>query len=182
MLMFTRGFLGFDNHSHLQAGPAHQALMAESQKSELQQFRQAACPAWNLEEGLWVDEIHFAPPKKPWNDDSPVSTSKQWFPMVSKWCRSSSTQSMFLESRQQRRYMKQKQERMSFLRAPASFQVPCLPFGRLSGGCPCGFFLHCYTRHQETQTPGSVLKVVSSGQMPQLNHQRHVCESPFPGL
>ena len=24
--------------------------------------------------------------EKPWNDDSPVNTSKQWFPMVSKWC------------------------------------------------------------------------------------------------
>ena len=29
---------------------------------------------------LWMDEIHFAPPKKPWNDDSPVNTNKQWFP------------------------------------------------------------------------------------------------------
>ena len=28
-----------------------------------------------------------APPKKPWNDDSPVNTNKQWFRMVSKWCR-----------------------------------------------------------------------------------------------
>ena len=32
-------------------------------------------------------EIHFAPPKKPGNDNSPVNTRKQWFPMVSKWCR-----------------------------------------------------------------------------------------------
>ena len=24
--------------------------------------------------------------KKPWNDDSPVNTNEQWFPMVSKWC------------------------------------------------------------------------------------------------
>ena len=27
----------------------------------------------------WMDEIRFAPPKRPWNDVSPVSTSKQWF-------------------------------------------------------------------------------------------------------
>ena len=32
-------------------------------------------------------EIHFAPPKKLWNTHSPVNTSKQWFPMVSKWCK-----------------------------------------------------------------------------------------------
>ena len=35
---------------------------------------------------LWMDEIRFAPPKKPWHDDSPVTTNQQWFPMVSKWC------------------------------------------------------------------------------------------------
>ena len=34
---------------------------------------------------LWIDEIHFAPPQTPWNDDSPVNTNKQWFPMHSKW-------------------------------------------------------------------------------------------------
>ena len=34
-----------------------------------------------------------APPKKPWNDDSPVNTNNQWFPMVSKWCRISSIHS-----------------------------------------------------------------------------------------
>ena len=27
---------------------------------------------------LWMDEIHFAPPKKPY-DDFPVNTNKQWF-------------------------------------------------------------------------------------------------------
>ena len=32
-------------------------------------------------------EIHFAAPKKPWHDDSPVNTNEKWFPMVSKWCR-----------------------------------------------------------------------------------------------
>ena len=31
-----------------------------------------------------MDEIHFAPPKKPWNDDSPANTNEQWFPMVLK--------------------------------------------------------------------------------------------------
>ena len=34
---------------------------------------------------LWRDEIHFAPPKKPWHDDSPVNTNRPWIPMVSKW-------------------------------------------------------------------------------------------------
>ena len=36
---------------------------------------------------LWVDEIHFAPPKEPWNDGYPANSNEQWFPMVSKWCR-----------------------------------------------------------------------------------------------
>ena len=34
---------------------------------------------------LWMDEIHFAPLKKPWNEDLFVNTNKQWSPMVSKW-------------------------------------------------------------------------------------------------
>ena len=34
----------------------------------------------NVPSILWIDEIHFAPPKKPWNDESPVNTNKQWFP------------------------------------------------------------------------------------------------------
>ena len=35
---------------------------------------------------LWMDEIHFAPPKKPWNGDSPVNTKKQWFrPWFLRW-------------------------------------------------------------------------------------------------
>ena len=29
-------------------------------------------------EGDGCDEIHFAPPKKPWNDDSPASSNTQW--------------------------------------------------------------------------------------------------------
>ena len=32
---------------------------------------------------------------KYFTDDSPVNTNKQWFPMVSKWCRISSIHSMF---------------------------------------------------------------------------------------
>ena len=43
--------------------------------------------------GNTVDGRNFAPPKKPWNDDSPVNTNKQWLPMVSKWCRISSIHS-----------------------------------------------------------------------------------------
>ena len=31
-----------------------------------------------------MDDIHFAPPKNPWNDDSPVDTNKEWLPVVSK--------------------------------------------------------------------------------------------------
>ena len=27
---------------------------------------------------LWVNEIHFAPPKKPWSDDSSVNTNKRY--------------------------------------------------------------------------------------------------------
>ena len=27
-----------------------------------------------------------APPKKPWNDNSPLHTNKQWFPMLFRWC------------------------------------------------------------------------------------------------
>ena len=33
-----------------------------------------------------MDEIHFAPPKKPWKNDPPVHTNEQWFPMISKRC------------------------------------------------------------------------------------------------
>ena len=39
-------------------------------------------------------KIHFAPPKKPWNDDSRVNTNAQWFSMVAKWCRISSIHSI----------------------------------------------------------------------------------------
>ena len=43
-----------------------------------------------------VDGPNSAPPKpkNPWNDDSPVNTNEQRLPMVSKWCRISSTHSM----------------------------------------------------------------------------------------
>ena len=40
-----------------------------------------------------MDGRNPEPPKKPWGDASPVNTNKQWFPMVSKWCRISSTHS-----------------------------------------------------------------------------------------
>ena len=33
-----------------------------------------------------VDGRNPAPPKKPWNDDPPANTNKQWFSMISKWC------------------------------------------------------------------------------------------------
>ena len=42
-------------------------------------------------------EIHFAPPKRPWNEHSPVNTGKSWFPIVSKWCRILSIHSMFAD-------------------------------------------------------------------------------------
>ena len=59
---------------------------------------QKGCPHFE-DIGLWMDEIHFAPPQKPWKDDSPVNTNKQWFPTVSKWCRISSIHStMFLQT------------------------------------------------------------------------------------
>ena len=41
-----------------------------------------------------MDEVCFAPPKKPWNGDSPVNTNQQQFRMVSKWCRISSIHGM----------------------------------------------------------------------------------------
>ena len=40
-----------------------------------------------------LDGRNPAPPKKPWNDDSPVSTNKQLFPILSEWCRISSIHS-----------------------------------------------------------------------------------------
>ena len=42
-----------------------------------------------------VDGRNPAPPKKPWNDDSHVNDDKQWFPMVSSWCRSLPTHRMW---------------------------------------------------------------------------------------
>ena len=41
-----------------------------------------------------VDGQNPAPPKKPRENDCPVNTNKQWFPVVSKWCRISSTHSI----------------------------------------------------------------------------------------
>ena len=37
-------------------------------------------------QSLLMDKIHFAPPDKPWNDDSQASINQPWFPMASKWC------------------------------------------------------------------------------------------------
>ena len=38
-----------------------------------------------------VDGQNPAPAKGPWNDDSPVTTNKPWFPTVSTWCERSSS-------------------------------------------------------------------------------------------
>ena len=42
----------------------------------------------NIIQGTTVDgcEVHFAPPKKPRNDDSLVNANQEWCPMISKWC------------------------------------------------------------------------------------------------
>ena len=42
-----------------------------------------------------VDERNPAPPMKARNDDSPANINKQWFPIVSKWCRISSMNSIY---------------------------------------------------------------------------------------
>ena len=34
--------------------------------------------------GTTVDGRNHAPPKKPWDNDCPANTKKQWFPVVSK--------------------------------------------------------------------------------------------------
>ena len=41
-----------------------------------------------------VDGHNPAPLKERWKDDSLVNPNKQWFPMVSKWCRISSIHSI----------------------------------------------------------------------------------------
>ena len=41
-----------------------------------------------------LDGQNPAKPKKAWNADCPGHTNKQWFPMVSKWCRILSINSM----------------------------------------------------------------------------------------
>ena len=40
-----------------------------------------------------MDGRNPAPPKKFWNDDSPVNANEPWFATVSKWCRMSSIHS-----------------------------------------------------------------------------------------
>ena len=44
-----------------------------------------------------VDGRNPAPPKKPWNGDSPVNANEQWIPMASNWCRMLSIHSMYNE-------------------------------------------------------------------------------------
>ena len=57
---------------------------------------------------LWMDEIHFAPPKKPWNDSIPPQIpNKQWFqPWFPQWCftRTSSASTAWLPSHHPIRY------------------------------------------------------------------------------
>ena len=43
-----------------------------------------------------VEGRNPAPPKKRWKDESSVNPNKQWFPIVSKWCRISSIHSICL--------------------------------------------------------------------------------------
>ena len=43
---------------------------------------------------ITVDGRNPAPPQRPWKDDCPVNTNKQWFPIVLKWCKISSIHSM----------------------------------------------------------------------------------------
>ena len=54
----------------------------DSLKSKAHQLCSAcACPSYvrNLSNVLWMDE-NPTPPKKPWNDDSPVNTNENGFP------------------------------------------------------------------------------------------------------
>ena len=43
---------------------------------------------------IYLDGRNPAPLKKTRNEDSPVNTNVQWFPMISKWCRISSIHSI----------------------------------------------------------------------------------------
>ena len=45
------------------------------------------CPKGFRPGALWLDKIHFAPPKELCNDASPASANQQWFRMDSNWCR-----------------------------------------------------------------------------------------------
>ena len=49
--------------------------------------RQTLFGAGQTAQMLRMDEIHFAPPKKPWNSDSPVNTNNGflWFQSGAKW-------------------------------------------------------------------------------------------------
>ena len=66
-------------------------------KKKLKNLEKAASPSFSLFRGhqtniLWMDEIHFAPPKKPWNESIPlqIPTTVMVATTVSKWCRISS--------------------------------------------------------------------------------------------
>ena len=43
---------------------------------------------WFPERVLWVDKIHFAPPKNPWNDESLSIPTKNGFPWLLRWVHS----------------------------------------------------------------------------------------------
>ena len=88
---------------------------------------------------VWMHDIHFAPPKKPWNDESPVNTNKQWIqpwfasgagfrPSTAVWVSSSSSQETLWAPLFDRRLL---------LSATASGSAP------LTGGCFTGTAAEC---------------------------------------
>ena len=79
--------------------PRDSQVYPEGNQSNNNQFFAAATGTVTAIDGLkarlpTVDGRNPAPPKNPWNDGSTVNTNKQWFPMVSKWCRILSIHSM----------------------------------------------------------------------------------------
>ena len=52
-------------------------------------FRSRAFSCWSDRQGMspTVDGRNSAPPKKPWNHDSPLHTNKNGFPCFFRWCR-----------------------------------------------------------------------------------------------
>ena len=53
-------------------------------RQDSEEHSSVSYPRTTKESSSTVDKIHLAPPKKPWNDDSPVDTKKQWPFMVSR--------------------------------------------------------------------------------------------------